>query len=99
MRDVRNGLTIPPSLSLRTLTEGALRPTSWFDLLTTGPLEFASLNRFEGTVAEVVGKMFDPAATIDDLTCLRSVWDGPLVVKAFRPAPTLAQWSTPARIR
>ena len=84
MRDVRNGLTIPPSLSLRTLTEGALHPAWWFDLLTTGPLEFASLNRFEGTVAELVGKMFDPAATIDDLTWLRSVWDGPLVVKGIQ---------------
>src|SRR3954452_17674632 len=84
MRDVRNGLTIPPSLSLRTLTEGALHPAWWFDLLTTEPLEFASLNRFDGTVAELVGKMFDPAATIRDLAWLRSVWDGPLVVKGIQ---------------
>jgi L-lactate dehydrogenase (cytochrome) len=84
LRDVRNGLTIPPSLSLRTLTEGALHPAWWFDLLTTEPLKFASLNRFEGTVAELVGKMFDPAATISDLTWLRSVWDGPLVVKGIQ---------------
>src|SRR3954454_2275180 len=84
LRDVRNGLTIPPSLSLRTLTEGALHPAWWFDLLTTEPLEFASLNRFDGTVAELVGKMFDPAATIRDLAWLRSVWDGPLVVKGIQ---------------
>jgi L-lactate dehydrogenase (cytochrome) len=84
LRDVRNGLTIPPSLSLRTLTEGALHPAWWFDLLTTEPLEFASLNRFEGTVAELVGRMFDPAATIRDLAWLRSVWDGPLVIKGIQ---------------
>ncbi len=84
LRDVRNGLTIPPSLSLSTLTEGALHPAWWFDLLTTEPLEFASLSRFEGTVAELVGKMFDPAATIGDLAWLRSVWDGPLVVKGIQ---------------
>jgi L-lactate dehydrogenase (cytochrome) len=84
LRDVRNGLTIPPSLSLRTITEGALHPAWWFDLLTTEPLEFASLTRFEGTIAELVGKMFDPAATIDDLAWLRSVWDGPLVVKGIQ---------------
>ncbi len=84
LRDVRNGLTIPPSLSLRTMAEGALHPAWWFDLLTTEPLEFASLNRFEGTVAELVGKMFDPAATIADLAWLRSVWDGPLVVKGIQ---------------
>jgi L-lactate dehydrogenase (cytochrome) len=81
LRDVRNGLTIPPSLSLRTVTEGAVHPAWWFDLLTTEPLEFASLNRFGGTVAELVSKMFDPAATMADLDWLRSEWDGPLVVK------------------
>jgi L-lactate dehydrogenase (cytochrome) len=86
LRDVRNGLTIPPSLSLRTITEGALHPAWWFDLLTTEPLEFASLHHFDGTVAELVGKMFDPAATIGDLTWLRSVWDGPLVVKGIQTA-------------
>jgi L-lactate dehydrogenase (cytochrome) len=84
LRDVRNGLTIPPTLSLRTMGEGALHPAWWFDLLTTEPLEFASLNRFEGTVAELVGRMFDPAATIDDLAWLRSVWDGPLVIKGIQ---------------
>jgi L-lactate dehydrogenase (cytochrome) len=35
-------------------------------------------------VAELVGTMFDPAATIDDLSWLRSVWDGPLVVKGIQ---------------
>ena len=84
LRDVRNGLTIPPSLSLRTVAEGTLHPAWWFDLLTTEPLEFASLTRFDGTVAELVAMMFDPAATIDDLAWLRSIWDGPLVVKGVQ---------------
>jgi L-lactate dehydrogenase (cytochrome) len=84
LRDVRNGLTIPPSLSIRTFAEGALHPGWWFDLLTTEPLEFASLNRFDGTVAELVGRMFDPSATMADLTWLRSVWPGSLVVKGVQ---------------
>jgi L-lactate dehydrogenase (cytochrome) len=83
LRDERNGLTIPPSLSARTLVDGALHPAWWFDLLTTEPLEFASLNRFDGTVAELVGQMFDPSATLDDLSWLRSSWPGPLVVKGI----------------
>jgi L-lactate dehydrogenase (cytochrome) len=83
LRDVRNGLTIPPSLSLRTLAEGALHPAWWFDLVTTEALEFASLNRFEGTIAELVGRMFDPTAQLADLAWLRSAWDGPLVVKGI----------------
>jgi L-lactate dehydrogenase (cytochrome) len=84
LRDVRNGLTIPPTLSLRTLAEGSLHPAWWWDLFTTEPLEFASLHRFEGTVAELVGTMFDPAASMADLTWLREAWDGPLVVKGIQ---------------
>ncbi len=84
LRDVRNGLTIPPSLSMRTFAEGALHPAWWYDLLTTEPLEFASLNRFEGTVAELAGRMFDPSATMSDLSWLRSVWPGSLVVKGVQ---------------
>src|ERR687894_722478 len=84
LRDVRNGLTIPPSLSLRTFAEGALHPRWWFDLIPTETLEFASLNRFDGTVAELAGRMFDPAATIADLSWLRSVWNGPLIVKGIQ---------------
>jgi L-lactate dehydrogenase (cytochrome) len=83
LRDVRNGLTLPPSVSMRTLAEGALHPAWWYDLLTTEPLEFASLSRFDGTVAELAGKMFDPSARIADLSWVRSIWDGPLIVKGI----------------
>jgi L-lactate dehydrogenase (cytochrome) len=84
LRDERNGLTIPPALTARTFLDGALHPAWWFDLLTTETLEFASLNRFEGTVAELVAQMFDPSATLDDLAWIRSAWSGPLVVKGIQ---------------
>jgi L-lactate dehydrogenase (cytochrome) len=76
LRDVRNGLTIPPSLSARTFAEGALHPGWWFDLLTTEPLEFASLNRFGGTVAELAARMFDPAASVADVSWLAAIGVG-----------------------
>ncbi|MDH2415958.1 alpha-hydroxy acid oxidase [Nocardioides sp. CER19] len=84
LRDERNGLTIPPTLSARTLVDGALHPAWWFDLLTTEPLEFASLHSFDGTVAELVGQMFDPSATLADLSWIRSAWPGPMVVKGIQ---------------
>jgi L-lactate dehydrogenase (cytochrome) len=86
LRDVRNGLTLPPSLSAKTFAEGALHPRWWWDLLTTEPLEFASLNRFDGTVAQLVGQMFDPTATVQDVGWLREAWTGPLVVKGVMTA-------------
>lgn len=84
LRDVRNGLTLPPSLTLSTFAEGIRHPAWWFDLMSTEALEFASLHHFEGTVADLVARMFDPAATMDDLAWLRSAWPGPLVVKGIQ---------------
>lgn len=84
LRDVRNGFAIPPALTLRTVADAALHPAWWVDLLTTSPLEFASLNRWDGTVAEMLDALFDPSMTIDDLAWLRSRWDGPLVIKGVQ---------------
>jgi len=84
LRDVRNGITLPPSLTLRTFLDGAIHPAWWLDLLTTAPLEFASLTRFEGTPAQLAARMFDPAATFADLEWLRSIWKGPVLVKGVQ---------------
>jgi L-lactate dehydrogenase (cytochrome) len=84
LRDVRNGMTLPPTLTLRTFLDGATHPAWWLDLLTTRPLEFASLTRFDGTVAQLAAKMFDPSATFADLEWLRGLWKGPLLVKGVQ---------------
>jgi L-lactate dehydrogenase (cytochrome) len=84
LRDVRNGLTVPPSLTLRTFVDGALHPSWWLNLLTTEPLTFASLTSWEGTVAELINKMFDPTVTMRDLSWLREIWSGPLIVKGIQ---------------
>ncbi|MFB9908458.1 alpha-hydroxy acid oxidase [Allokutzneria oryzae] len=84
LRDVRNGLTIPPRLGPRTLADMARHPAWWLNLLTTGPLEFASLRHWQGTVADLVDHMFDPSASLADLRWLRENWDGQLVVKGIQ---------------
>ena len=84
LRDVRNGLTIPPQLTVKTLADMARHPAWWFNLLTTGPLEFASLRSFDGTVAELIGQMFDPSVTFGDLATLRATWPHKLVVKGIQ---------------
>jgi L-lactate dehydrogenase (cytochrome) len=86
LRDVRNGLTIPPALTLRTLADMSRHPAWWLNLLTTEPLEFASLSSFPGTVAQLVDTMFDPGATVADVRALREVWPGALVVKGVLSA-------------
>lgn len=84
LRDVRNGMTIPPTLSARTVADMSLHPAWWFNLLTTDPLEFASLNQFAGTVADLIDRMFDPSASVDDFAWLRENWPGRIVVKGIQ---------------
>lgn len=86
MRDVRNGLTIPPSLTAKTIADGALHPAWWINLLTTEPLRFASFTRWEGTVAELMNEMFDPSLSFADVEWLREIWDGPLIIKGLQNA-------------
>jgi L-lactate dehydrogenase (cytochrome) len=83
LRDVRNGMTIPPALTARTILDGARHPSWWVDLLTTEPLEFASLNSFAGTVSDLASQVFDPSATLADVRWLRDQWSGPLIVKGL----------------
>ena len=84
LRDVRNGFSIPPALTLRTVTNAAVHPRWWIDLLTTPPLEFASLRAWGGTVADLVDRVFEPAATLADVGRLRASWPGALVVKGVQ---------------
>jgi L-lactate dehydrogenase (cytochrome) len=86
MRDVRNGFTTPPALTLKTFADMAVHPAWWFDMLTTEPLRFANMTGERGSVSEMVGRILDPALTFDDLDWLRGIWDGPLVVKGIMSA-------------
>jgi L-lactate dehydrogenase (cytochrome) len=84
LRDVRNGMTIPPALTLKTVLDASYRPAWWFNFLTHEPLTFASLSRYTGTVADLINSMFDPTLTFEDLDWLRETWKGKLVVKGIQ---------------
>lgn len=83
-RDTRNGMSIPPALTLRTVLDALPRPRWWFDLLTTEPLSFASLDRWPGTVGDYLDSMFDPSVTFEDLVWIKDRWPGKLVVKGVQ---------------
>jgi L-lactate dehydrogenase (cytochrome) len=84
LRDTRNGMTIPPTLSLATVLNALPRPAWWINFLTTEPLAFASLDRWSGTVADLLDTMFDPTVTYDDLAWIKQQWPGKLVVKGVQ---------------
>ena len=84
LRDKRNGMTIPPQLTLGTVIDALPRPEWWINFLTTDPLKFASLGSWNGTVGELLDQMFDPTVTFEDLKWIRKQWKGKLVVKGIQ---------------
>lgn len=84
LRDLRNGLTIPPQLSLRTFLDASYRFRWWLDFLTTEPYSFAFDSSNEGALTDLVAKLYDPSATFEDLAWMRDAWDGPLIVKGVQ---------------
>lgn len=84
LRDVRNGLTVPPSLSTKTILNAIPRPAWWLNFLLKEPLVFASLESWNGTVAELMNTMFDPSMTFEDLDWIRKVWNGNLLIKGIQ---------------
>ena len=83
-RDVRNGLTVPPTLTPRTVLNAIPRPAWWLNFLTTEPLSFANLDHWGGTVAELLDTMFDPTLDFDDLAWIKRQWPGKLIVKGVQ---------------
>jgi L-lactate dehydrogenase (cytochrome) len=84
LRDKYNGMTIPPSLTLKTITNAIPRPEWWWNFLTTDPLKFASLDSWNGTVAELLDSMFDPTVDFDDLKWIKKQWGGKVIVKGIQ---------------
>lgn len=81
LRDVRNGMKIPPELSLKTVLDASYRPEWWFNFLTTDSLKFASLSDTSSDLPSLVNAMFDPTLSYEDLKWIREHWDGKLFVK------------------
>ncbi|HEY8547723.1 MAG TPA: alpha-hydroxy acid oxidase [Acidimicrobiales bacterium] len=92
-RDVRRGFSLPPKLGLGTLVDGALHPGWTWDFVRAEPIRFANVvgadvPQGDGTaavsLAEYVNQQFDPTLSWTDLDWMRTIWDGPIVVKGIQ---------------
>ena len=86
-RDLRNGFTVPPRLSLRNALD-MLRHGRWvLDQLRAPRLEFANYpsgaDRGVVELAQLIAAQFDATLTWDDLAALRDAFGGPLVLKGL----------------
>jgi isopentenyl diphosphate isomerase/L-lactate dehydrogenase-like FMN-dependent dehydrogenase len=92
-RDVRNGATIPPRITLRNAID-TLNRLPWLWTIWRGPrVTFANVTPAEGSgslkpfaLSPYVNSLFDPTVTWKDLDWMRRLWKGPLAVKGVMSA-------------
>lgn len=90
-RDVRRGFSLPPVIGPSTLVDGLLHPTWTWSFIRSEPIRFANvIGRDVGdgsspvTLADYINSQFDPALSWADVSWLRSIWDGKIVVKGIQ---------------
>jgi L-lactate dehydrogenase (cytochrome) len=90
-RDVRRGFSLPPKIGLDTIFEGIIHPGWTWSFLRADPISFANVvGRSVGdgsdavTLSDYINAQFDPSLSWTDIDWMRSVWDGPIVVKGIQ---------------
>jgi L-lactate dehydrogenase (cytochrome) len=90
-RDVRRGFSLPPKIGLGTLVDGALHPGWTWDFVRSEPIRFANVagqdvgdGSSAVSLADYINSQFDPSLSWRDLDWLRSIWNGPIVVKGIQ---------------
>jgi L-lactate dehydrogenase (cytochrome) len=81
VRDLRNGLSIPPALTARTVASVALKPSYWYHLLAGPALDYANFAGRAPTTVMKTADFFDADLNWSDISDLRSRWAGKLLLK------------------
>jgi L-lactate dehydrogenase (cytochrome) len=89
-RDARNGLIIPPELTVRTLASIATRPGYWTRMLRHDAIDFANFAGLATVTIQETSAKFSSTIGWDDIAELRERWPGKLVIKGpLSPADAL----------
>jgi L-lactate dehydrogenase (cytochrome) len=95
-REIKNGLTVPPKLTLRNFFDIASRPLWVWRVLRAPSRSFGNLaGCIQGadsllTLAQWIAKQFDPTLSWNDLDWIREQWGGKLIVKGILDAEDAA---------
>jgi L-lactate dehydrogenase (cytochrome) len=91
-REIKNGLSVPPKITLRNLFDIASKPRWAWNVLRAPSRSFGNLEgRIGGadsltTLAQWIASQFDPTLTWRDLAWIRELWPGKLIVKGIMDA-------------
>jgi L-lactate dehydrogenase (cytochrome) len=90
-RDVRRGFTLPPKVGLSTLLDGVLHPAWTWAFVRSEPIRFANVvgrsvddGETAVSLAAQVNSQFDQSLSWADVEWMRSIWNGPIVIKGVQ---------------
>jgi len=88
-KDVKNGLTAPPRLTLPNILNIAVRPRWWLGMLGTKHRAFGNIvGHIKGvtdmrTLSAWTAEQFDPTLNWDDVKRIKERWGGKLILKGI----------------
>jgi len=90
-RDVRRGFSLPPTIGPKTIVDGMLHPSWTWKFVRSEPIRFANVvGRDVGDgaspvkLSDYINAQFDATLSWADVDWLRSVWEGPIVIKGIQ---------------
>jgi len=95
-KDVKNGLSTPPKLTIKTLLDLALKPKWAFQIAKTKNKTFGNLKPYITNVSNLnslsswINEQFDESLSWDDIRKFRDLWPGKLIIKGIM-APEAAE--------
>jgi L-lactate dehydrogenase (cytochrome) len=91
-KDIRNGLSAPPQLTLGNILDIATRPRWWYGMLRTRRRTFGNIVGHAKGVDDLsslsswTNQQFDPTLDWDDVRQFRKEWPGKLILKGILDA-------------
>jgi L-lactate dehydrogenase (cytochrome) len=88
-KDLRNGLTAPPKLTLKNIMNMATKPAWCMGMLGTKRRNFGNIVGHASNVSDMsslsawTAEQFDPRLSWDDVEWLRQRWGGKLIIKGI----------------
>ncbi|MCB1508992.1 MAG: alpha-hydroxy-acid oxidizing protein [Hyphomicrobiaceae bacterium] len=88
-RDIKNGLSVPPRLTIANMIDVAMKPRWALSVLMGKRKSFGNLAGHipEGgnlkTLSQWIAGQFDPTLSWDDVAWIKSIWPGKLILKGI----------------
>ncbi|MFZ1909087.1 MAG: alpha-hydroxy acid oxidase [Burkholderiales bacterium] len=89
LKDIKNGLSVPPSLKFKNLIDMATRPRWVYSVLAGKHWTFGNLTGYVkgrggfASVGQLIASQLDPTLNWKDVEWVRSIWKGKLIVKGI----------------